>query len=185
MRSFIFLRISMSSSNKLPLKKLTENFYLENSGLLEVLDKDLGQGWKSSSKVRGYGIILISINSLTFGIPLRSNIKHKQAFFTTPKTDNDQYGRKGLDYSKAVLITDNNHVDNSSFRIHVKEVSLKSVLLMSRKSLHHPSETHTSLYVKYLLLRYYEALQHDLKDPLLHARHTHKLEKNFGHHTFL
>ena len=47
MRSFIFLRISMSSSNKLPLKKLTENFYLENSGLLEVLDKDLGQGWKN------------------------------------------------------------------------------------------------------------------------------------------
>lgn len=121
MRSFIFLRISMSSSNKLPLKKLTENFYIENSGLLEVLDKDLGQGWKSSSKVRGYGIILISINSLTFGIPLRSNIKHKQAFFTTPKTDNDQYGRKGLDYSKAVLITDNNYIDNSSFRIHVTE----------------------------------------------------------------
>lgn len=107
----------MESSNSLPLKKLTKAFYDENENLIQALDG----GWSESAKVRGYGIVLVSIHSLVFGIPLRSHIKHKQAFFTDVTQDPTLEARKGLDFSKAVLIGDSRYLDTSSFKIPVKE----------------------------------------------------------------
>lgn len=48
-------------------------------------------------------------NGLLFGIPLRSHITHRSAFITA--------GTKGLDYTKAVLIKNENHVSRSAFHI--------------------------------------------------------------------
>lgn len=107
----------MESATNLPLKKLTKEFYDSNEGLIQALDG----GWSESAKVRGYGIVVVSINSLTFGIPLRSHIKHKQSFFTDVTQDHTFETRKGLDFSKAVLINDDSHIDSSSFKIPVKE----------------------------------------------------------------
>ncbi|MDV7431417.1 type III toxin-antitoxin system TenpIN family toxin [Acinetobacter baumannii] len=107
----------MKSSNKLPLKKLTEEFYNNNPNLVEALDG----GWSAAAKVRGYGIVVISINSLTFGIPLRSHVRHKQAFFTDITQDPKGATRKGLDFSKAVLIQEDRYLDTASFKIPVNE----------------------------------------------------------------
>lgn len=49
--------------------------------------------------------ICIKINDLLFAIPLRSNIRHKNAFWT------DTSNGCGLDFSKTVILTDDNYID--------------------------------------------------------------------------
>lgn len=84
------------------LAKLSNDFFNKNNHLVEVLDKN-AQGQWDNEKTRGYGVVLVSVaGGLTFGIPLRSHIRHKACYKTT--------GEAGLDYSKAVLITDPAHV---------------------------------------------------------------------------
>ncbi|ATX62886.1 hypothetical protein [Yersinia hibernica] len=48
------------------IKKLEDAFYIENKHLVEVLDKR-GNAW-ASDKTRGYGIVLVEIVGLRFGI---------------------------------------------------------------------------------------------------------------------
>lgn len=79
--------------------KLDPAFFAENNHLVEVMDRS-GDMWPS--KVRGYGVVMININNLTFGIPLRSNTKHSNCF----KFKNDQ----ALDYTKAILIEKDNYI---------------------------------------------------------------------------
>lgn len=80
------------------LAKLEQVFFTQNAHLVEVLHKQ-----------RGYGIVVISVaGGLTFGIPLRSHIKHGACFRTV--------GDAGLDYSKALMITDPAHL-GGSFKI--------------------------------------------------------------------
>lgn len=75
------------------ISKLRPVFYQNNQHLSETLD---GTGTKGE-KNRGYGIVVIEVDDdMRFGIPLRSNLNHKHGFKTID--------RKGLDYSKAVLI---------------------------------------------------------------------------------
>jgi|JI7StandDraft_1071085.scaffolds.fasta_scaffold97833_2 protein AbiQ len=90
------------------IAKLSDEFFLENNHLIEVLDKDKQGNW-NGHKTRGYGVVLIKLaDELTFGIPLRSHIRHSECF----KTVDD----KGLDYSKAVLISNPAHV-SEAFKI--------------------------------------------------------------------
>ena len=56
---------------------------------------------------RPYIMIVIKVNDLTFGIPLRSDVKHKYALFT------DKENNCGADYSKAVIIPDETYIDES------------------------------------------------------------------------
>ena len=81
------------------LAKLEQVFFPQNAHLVEGLHKEK----------RGYGIVLISVaGGLTFGIPLRSHIKHSACFRTV--------GEAGLDYSKAVIIMDAAHI-GGAFKI--------------------------------------------------------------------
>ena len=56
---------------------------------------------------RPYAHVKVEAYGLDFYIPLRSNIGHPHAFFT------DKKNRCGVDYSKAVIITDSSYIDNS------------------------------------------------------------------------
>lgn len=96
------------------LKKLENLFYEENNHLVEVLDKDAAGAWVSA-KTRGYGIVVIELKGLRFGIPLRSVIKHKECFLTV-KGDT-----KGLDYSKAVLLVKDEYISKNAFKIPTDE----------------------------------------------------------------
>ncbi|WP_151753895.1 type III toxin-antitoxin system TenpIN family toxin [Acinetobacter soli] len=89
------------------IQKLNDSFFSENSHLVEVLDKRNGV-W-DGHKERGYGILVISINNLRFGIPLRSYMKHRFGFHTVES--------KGLDYSKAVLLSKDEYICNLPFMI--------------------------------------------------------------------
>ncbi len=95
------------------LTVLDQSFYDENTHLIQALDNINGT-W-IERKTRGYGVVIISINTLTFAIPIRSNINHKAAYFTIKPVGNSK--GKGLDFSKAVLITKPSYLTKESFEI--------------------------------------------------------------------
>lgn len=90
------------------IKKLEELFYTENTHLKEVLDKDKSGQW-NANKTRGYGIVVCEHKGLKFGIPLRSHINHRFCFITS---DN-----KGLDFTKAVLLSKDDYISTTPFKI--------------------------------------------------------------------
>jgi protein AbiQ len=100
------------------LKKLDVSFYEENSHLIQALDNHSGN-WEAG-KTRGYGIVVINFNGLTFAIPLRTNIKHDAAYITVRSSEQGIKG-KGLDYSKAVLIVQESYISNEHFKIPAAE----------------------------------------------------------------
>ncbi|MGB0732195.1 MAG: type III toxin-antitoxin system TenpIN family toxin [Pontibacterium sp.] len=94
------------------LRKLDKSFYPANLHLEQALD--LVDGKWIPNKVRGHSVVLISVNNLTFGIPLRSNIRHT-ASHPTQGTHGSPH--KGLDYSKALLISKPEFISDEIFRI--------------------------------------------------------------------
>lgn len=86
---------------------LENEFYSDYSNCPEILTKTS----------RPYVVFLINLNNLTFAVPLRSHITHKYSIKTV--------GNKGLDFSKAVVINDNQryisrrhaYIDNREYQI--------------------------------------------------------------------
>lgn len=97
------------------IKKLSPEFYAENEHLLEVLDKNRNTNKWEQHKQRGYGLAIISINDLRFGIPIRTTIHraNKHCFKTI--------GESGLDYTKAVLLEKDTYVSNQTFKVKTEE----------------------------------------------------------------
>ncbi len=100
------------------LKKLDNSFYAAHTHLIDALDNYDGK-W-AVGKVRGYGVVVIEINSLKFAIPLRSNIKHKASYITS-KDRRPGFNGQGLDFSKALLITDERYISKETFKISADE----------------------------------------------------------------
>ena len=111
-----------ASSDYFPLRQLTDKFYEENTHLQRILDKEKGQDL-FVNKGRGYGVVVLEIYGVKFGIPLRSNMTHKYCFAT--KTWRDEVEgrtyRKGLDYTKAVILNDDDYIKERTFKIPAKE----------------------------------------------------------------
>lgn len=89
------------------IKQLSRSFQTEIIKLTETLH----------DKNRGYGVVTVQINNLTFGIPLRTSIKHKNSFITDKVIRNGVECSRGLDYQKAVLIGDIANDLNGSYKI--------------------------------------------------------------------
>ena len=108
------------------LKKLDASFYTDNPILTQALDFDMkAQTWFSGDKIRGHGIVQIQIgDSLTFAIPVRSNIKHKGSFILEVSSVKGIKGM-GLDYSKAMLIKNTQHVSAEVFVLRTKAAGKK------------------------------------------------------------
>ena len=100
------------------LKKLDNTFYIDNSHLKEALDNHNGH-WVEG-KVRGYGVVIIEINDLCFAIPLRSRIKHSASYITVKSKQKGIKG-KGLDFTKALLISEPKYISNLPFKISADE----------------------------------------------------------------
>jgi len=124
------------------LKKLDITFYGEHTHLKEALDNFNGN-WQTN-KVRGYGIVVITIeNNFTFAIPLRTNIKHSAAYITIPSHSPGVKG-KGLDYSKALLISDLKYISSTVFKIPANEYKK-----LNNKE-HHITKQYTKYVKKYI-----------------------------------
>jgi len=74
------------------IHRLSAVFYSEFSQYAEILNK----------ASRPYYVAVMVLDGLTYAIPLRSNINHRFCFIV----DNSNGQNSGLDYSKAVVITD-------------------------------------------------------------------------------
>nr|WP_238828253.1 hypothetical protein [Edwardsiella piscicida]ATV90668.1 hypothetical protein [Edwardsiella piscicida] len=95
--------LKMKKQDYIQLRTLSDQFYIDNKGLQEALDGS------NDGKVRGYGIVVIDINGLVFGIPLRSNLNHKFGFVS----ERSGGVKKGLDYTKALLIKKEEYVSRA------------------------------------------------------------------------
>ncbi|MCA0892847.1 type III toxin-antitoxin system TenpIN family toxin [Microbulbifer agarilyticus] len=109
------------------LKKLHNSFYADNAKVEQALDFDTESGTWSSGKVRGHGVVQISVNSLTFAIPVRSYIKHNASFILEVNRQRRDVKGMGLDYSKALLITKAEHISTSTFLLKSKAAGKKLV----------------------------------------------------------
>ena len=69
---------------------------------------------------RPYYILLLELDNLTYAIPLRSNITHSYCFIA----DNYAGQKRGLDYSKAVVITDSLYIDSHPVTIRQNEFNI-------------------------------------------------------------
>lgn len=102
------------------LRQLTSDFYVENSHLQEALDKMKDDNFKD--KGRGYGVLMVDVLGHKFAIPLRSDMTHKNNFATAiSKNESKRTIRKGLDYSKAVIITEERFISSQPFKIPQEE----------------------------------------------------------------
>jgi len=93
----------MSKQDYIQLRTLTDQFYVDNTDLKEALDGS------NDGKVRGYGIVVIDLDGLVFGIPLRSHLNHKFGFVS----ERSEGVKKGLDYTKALLIQKDEYVSRA------------------------------------------------------------------------
>ena len=75
---------------------LTEDFYKDYANCTEIEQK----------RLRPYVMLIVQIDNLTFALPLRSHIKHCYAFIT------DEINSCGVDYSKAVVVSKPEYIDN-------------------------------------------------------------------------
>lgn len=101
---------------QIEIKLLNENFYTENN-LKELLEHKGG---------RGYGIFLFEIKGFKWGIPLRSKMRkeHNFSFKTRREGTTEPEKYHGLDYSKAVIITDEKYIGRK-FNLREKEDYIK------------------------------------------------------------
>ena len=102
------------------LKKLAALFYADNKSVKQALDFDEVAGTWTEEKVRGHGIVQISINGLVFAIPVRSNIKHNASLILKRDLSPSAIKGMGLDYSKALLIRNPAHVSDEIFLLRDK-----------------------------------------------------------------
>lgn len=108
------------------LKKLDGSFYQDNPAIIQALDFDAETQTWAEGKTRGHGIVQISINDLTFAIPVRSNIRHDASLILQVDRRYHIKGM-GLDYSKAMLIRDSKHVTEAPFVLKSKKAGKKLV----------------------------------------------------------
>ncbi|VAW86575.1 hypothetical protein MNBD_GAMMA18-413 [hydrothermal vent metagenome] len=92
------------------IRLLTEDAYNRIIKLKETMAK----------KDRGYGVLPVEINGITFAIPFRSNMNHKNGF----KTVFHNGAWNGLDYTKAIII-DKKDLKNEAFKLRRNDEYLK------------------------------------------------------------
>ena len=134
---------------------LTDRFYMDHAACPEI----------ESKKDRPHAQVSIQVGSYLFCIPLRSHIMHEYAFWT------DKENHCGLDFSKAVVITDpEKYIDRTRkpFLRQNEYEALKDVnpYVISRRLLFYiqqykkakaaPEKKRNALLVKYSTLQYFE-----------------------------
>ncbi|MGL5549851.1 MAG: type III toxin-antitoxin system TenpIN family toxin [Culicoidibacterales bacterium] len=90
-------------NKKFKLHLLSDSFYNDfpKDSYIEILTKSQ----------RPYMFFEIEMDNIKFAIPFRSNISHRDAFFT------EQTNKRGIDYTKAVVITKDCYIDSKNVQI--------------------------------------------------------------------
>ncbi len=133
---------------------LSPYFYSKYSNCSEILTKP----------TRPYVCLAIRIDGVTFAIPFRHHILHKWAYIT--------YGQAGLDYSKAVVISDRQFIGSSSPQIEQREFNalkgkealisngMKKYLTVYKKAVKYPNNHHYDFIRSCSSLQYFHSELH-------------------------
>jgi protein AbiQ len=111
------------SDQDIVFHQLTAEFYKDHHHLKERLDK-----WED--KGRGYGVLLVAVAGHTFAIPLRSkmDVNHPANFYTKIHSPEGKQVKHGLDYTKAVIITDSErYISKAEFKLADKNDYVKII----------------------------------------------------------
>lgn len=118
----------------LKVVKLTQDFLDANAKLTEALhDKD-----------RPYSVITIVLHGLTFAVPLRTNLSHKFGVQLDIIWKNGEKYRRGLDFTKAVLVRD---ASKELGDTHIVPKSQKNILIKKKKVIKNQFEKYVKEYI--------------------------------------
>ena len=129
---------------------LSDKFYEKYGKYPEILKKDS----------RPYACLEVEIDGRTYAIPLRHHITHKYAFLTI--------GNQGLDYTKAVVIDDDEYIsslpawiDSAEFAIIKNRESviangMKKYCRIYQKAVQYKDKPFYSDILKYTTLKYFD-----------------------------
>ena len=132
------------------LAYLSNTFYMKYQNCPEMLHKH----------ERPYVCITVDIDGHLYAIPIRHNITHKYAFITI--------GKRGLDYTKAVLIEDESYLSGDTPIIDTIEwrkiqisknaiyVGFSSYLREYKHALSHKENLRNDNILKYSALQYFD-----------------------------
>ena len=135
---------------KMKLIILTKDFYAAYGHLKEILKK----------QDRPYACVEIELDGLTFAIPFRHHINHGFSFHTI--------GEAGLDFTKAIVITDSSYISSDRPTIESAEFSIikkeeqkikyqfKRFLQQYRKALKRPEVPRNARMIAYSALQYFK-----------------------------
>lgn len=141
---------------KMELITLSPYFYQKYAGCTEILTK----------QTRPYACLSVMIDGVRFAIPFRHHISHKWAYMT--------YGDCGLDYSKAVVVTDDRYIGAILPRIEQMEYNLikgketliangmRKFLLAYKKAVRYQDNPHYQLIRRCSALQYFHEELHIL-----------------------
>ena len=114
---------------------LTQVFHQGNQGLVETL----------FDKSRGYGVVAVTINQLTFGIPLRSQLNHRYGIVLDTISRDGSVFNRGLGFTKAVLVRNTDTELGQPFYVSQKQ---KLVLIGKKKQIINQFNRYVSSYVR-------------------------------------
>lgn len=129
---------------------LTRDFYTEYSQHKEILKK----------QDRPYACLAVELDGVLFAIPFRHHIKHRYAFYTL--------GEAGLDFTKAVVITEKRYIASDKPTIESNEYAIikkeeqkirykfKGFLHQYRRAMKHRDNLRSAKLLKYSALQYFE-----------------------------
>lgn len=132
------------------LNILSEKFYSTYADCDEILKK----------ANRPYACLTIELDGLLYAIPFRHHIKHRYAFHAI--------GEAGIDYSKAVVITDTlflssdiPSIENMEFEIIKREENkiryeFSKYVNQYRRAMRHRNNRRSQNILKYSTLQYFE-----------------------------
>lgn len=132
------------------IKILSKKFYDTYSNCSEILKKEM----------RPYACLTIEIDGMLFAIPFRHHIKHIYSFHTI--------GEAGLDYTKAVIISDDDYLTDEQPKIESKEFAiikkneqkikygLKKYVNQYRRAMKHRDNPRSKNILQYSSLQYFE-----------------------------
>ena len=138
------------------IKVLSEDFYInfdDNLHYAEILRKE----------DRPYCILVIQVDKVKFAIPFRTNINHNHSYIFK---DSNRGSKSGLDFTKAVVITDDKYIGNETVidskeyrefinKINVIENRFLKFIKNYKKWIENPSYHRAENTMKYSSLQYF------------------------------
>ena len=132
------------------IKILSKKFYDTYANCSEILKKES----------RPYACLTIEVDGILFAVPFRHHIKHPYSFHTL--------GEAGLDYTKAVVISNDEYLTNECPTIESKEFAiikrneqkikygLKKYVNQYKRAMSHRDNPRSKNILEYSSLQYFE-----------------------------